>query len=298
MTVADGEAMTALQELLAERQRYEGWLRALDARRDSTPEHVYTRVRTDYVLRLDRVMQRLTERTEQLRATMESLATRLRAVQARETDRLDSRQEAEVRAAVGEFGADEWERIRGDADRELATLGEERSELESELAGLERIIGETSRPAGEPPADEPADGTQSPAAASSAPDAPAVASGASGSGPDVAERSPARSGNADERRGDQSSPSIEDFVAEWPVAGRPGEGAQPPSGASGGVRDTSGRPGSAAEGARQRPAPESVPALADTRREADKTLRCPECGAMNHATEWYCERCGGELSTF
>jgi ribosomal protein L40E len=27
-----------------------------------------------------------------------------------------------------------------------------------------------------------------------------------------------------------------------------------------------------------------------------KTLKCRECGAMNDPTEWYCERCGAELS--
>lgn len=29
--------------------------------------------------------------------------------------------------------------------------------------------------------------------------------------------------------------------------------------------------------------------------EQGKTLRCNECGGMNYPTEWYCERCGGEL---
>jgi hypothetical protein len=28
-----------------------------------------------------------------------------------------------------------------------------------------------------------------------------------------------------------------------------------------------------------------------------KTLKCPECGTANYPTEWYCERCGGELAT-
>jgi hypothetical protein len=28
-----------------------------------------------------------------------------------------------------------------------------------------------------------------------------------------------------------------------------------------------------------------------------KTLRCGECGTLNYPTEWYCERCGGELAT-
>ena len=27
-----------------------------------------------------------------------------------------------------------------------------------------------------------------------------------------------------------------------------------------------------------------------------RTLRCEECGEMNYPTEWYCERCGGELA--
>ena len=28
----------------------------------------------------------------------------------------------------------------------------------------------------------------------------------------------------------------------------------------------------------------------------DKTLKCQECGTLNYPTEWYCERCGGELA--
>jgi hypothetical protein len=27
-----------------------------------------------------------------------------------------------------------------------------------------------------------------------------------------------------------------------------------------------------------------------------KSLRCLACGTMNVPTEWYCERCGGELA--
>ena len=31
--------------------------------------------------------------------------------------------------------------------------------------------------------------------------------------------------------------------------------------------------------------------------EQVKSLKCQECGTMNYPTEWYCERCGGELAT-
>ena len=30
--------------------------------------------------------------------------------------------------------------------------------------------------------------------------------------------------------------------------------------------------------------------------ERHKTLKCAECSTMNYPTEWYCERCGAELT--
>lgn len=32
--------------------------------------------------------------------------------------------------------------------------------------------------------------------------------------------------------------------------------------------------------------------------EGARSLKCQECGAMNFPTEWYCEKCGGELAAF
>ncbi len=32
--------------------------------------------------------------------------------------------------------------------------------------------------------------------------------------------------------------------------------------------------------------------------EAVKSLKCGECGTLNYPTEWYCEKCGGELAAF
>jgi hypothetical protein len=42
--------------------------------------------------------------------------------------------------------------------------------------------------------------------------------------------------------------------------------------------------------------PDALPSA--TGAEPQKTLRCTECGTMNLPTEWYCERCGGELAAF
>ena len=32
--------------------------------------------------------------------------------------------------------------------------------------------------------------------------------------------------------------------------------------------------------------------------QAIRSLKCGECGTLNFPTEWYCERCGGELAAF
>lgn len=43
--------------------------------------------------------------------------------------------------------------------------------------------------------------------------------------------------------------------------------------------------------------PGSMPSFfKDMPTEQVKTLKCQECGTMNYPTEWYCERCGGELA--
>jgi len=45
------------------------------------------------------------------------------------------------------------------------------------------------------------------------------------------------------------------------------------------------------------PTPGKAAKATDSRAEQAKTLKCPECGTPNYPTEWYCERCGGELAT-
>ncbi len=45
--------------LVDERRKYEAWLTALDARRESTPQHVFDRVKADYETRLRRVQEEL-----------------------------------------------------------------------------------------------------------------------------------------------------------------------------------------------------------------------------------------------
>lgn len=295
MTATDTEAMSALHALLDERQRYQAWLSTLEGRRSSTPPHVYERVQQDYASRLDRVMQSLAERAGQLRGTIEGLTAQLSTLRQLESDRTDERHEAELRAAVGEFTPDDWERRRAEADADLERIAAERRALAAELEELQRIVALTRSIRTEAPA------------------VPELATeGSAGLAGSAADASPA----------DDTAQTIEEFVAEWhpPQVRQGGDGRVTTS--TGEVLDPAelgdevipraplgGNPVGAAgadygiangvTGVPSGAAPiRTPPAMGDSRRDADKTLKCPECGAMNYATEWYCERCGGELSTF
>jgi hypothetical protein len=269
MTSADTEAMAVLEELLDERQRYEGWIVALEQRESATAPHVYSRVYTDYTLRLERVLQRLSERTEQLQSTMQLMASRLAALRSREADRIDVRQEAELRASVGEYGDEEWATMRDDADREIALIAEERRGVEVEFAEIERIVEMTR--------------------ISQVATTEASATEANG-GASVVERKASVSENAP-----QMPQSIHDFVAERPA--RLVESI-PPMGASLEVHETvQSRTALSLNIPPIQPDTPVSPAV-ESRKEQEKTLKCPECGGLNYATEWYCERCGGELATF
>ena len=113
-SVARGTPMTdsnrSLNEvpaLLDERRRYEGWLAALDARRESTPKHVFERVQADYKTRLQRVAERLASHRSAIEEERASVQSRLSLLEAEEQLRRDERAELELRAHVGELVGDE-----------------------------------------------------------------------------------------------------------------------------------------------------------------------------------------------
>ena len=303
MTTTDSEAMSALHELLDERQRYQGWLATLESRRNSTPPHVYEKVQQDYVGRLERVMQNLSERAGQLSGTISSLTSELSTLRQHEADRTDERHEAELRATVGEFTPDDWDRRRGDADADLERIATEKHSLQAELEELQRIVALTgSIQSGESPAGASAAST----ATGSPTSTPATKTGETAQSIEdfVAEWHPPQTRSAASRAQDSSVHSdhavpegadLDDLVIPAaPMGGNPVGAAGADYGIANGVSGVA--PGGGAAPTRSQPAGQN--AQADVRRDTDKTLKCPECGAMNYATEWYCEKCGGELSTF
>ena len=100
------EQVTALYE---ERQRFEAWLAALEAKRATTPVHIYTRVHADYGARLQRVVEELRTHRTALQELESTLIDRLTALDSEEAKHRDEAAEAELRATVGELASEHFD---------------------------------------------------------------------------------------------------------------------------------------------------------------------------------------------
>lgn len=281
-------SLEALNGLLGERQRYEQWLSALEARKANTPDSVYQKVRGDYQTRLKEVSDRLASRAGELRANIDALTVKLQDISKDETAQHEARQEAELRAAVGEFGDEEWERIKHDSEKELGRIARERSTIETQLAEINRVFSLSNNPAAAP---APTPLASAPRAASPADQNGARRSSTSGW--------PQRDGEEPEPAISVSSQSTDGGATPKPTKGSSPfdefAGLSQGEAGSGGAKTKT--PPEAAPEATATPTKAKRAGLPDLRTEQQKTLKCPECGAMNYPTEWYCERCGGELAT-
>jgi TolA-binding protein len=273
-------SLDALNGLLKERQRYEEWLAALEAKRTSTSESVYQRVQADYQTRLREVSGKLAERAGELRENIDALTLKLEEITRQETQQREARQEAELRAAVGEYTDKQWKEIGGAWDKELARLGKDKSALDAQLGELNRIfalsVKEKQSAAAAMGRSASLDGSHPPI--SPVVPRPAIPEPPTLNPPSRVEQTPATRPQAPAPAVPAAGRSPFD---QFPVL-RPGGGTSPPSGTT--------------AVATPPPVPKSGGAQ-DPRSEQHKTLKCPECGAANYPTEWYCERCGGELAT-
>src|SRR5215207_292695 len=145
--------MDVLNALMEERNRYEQWLAQLDARRGTTPPHVFDRVRGDYGERLNAVLSQLAGRATELQETAGTLAERVASLYADETALRDERSEAELRAAVGEFTVEHAREVMQRCDEAISSLGSERSAVGAELGRVQEILAVAVRPV-TPPAGE------------------------------------------------------------------------------------------------------------------------------------------------
>ena len=312
MSSPGSNPMDAVSALMQERQRFEVWIAALEEKRAITPPHVYERVRGDYEARLREIVQKLIGRTTELKETVAALTARLAKLQAEENAKRDERYEAELRATVGEFDGDKWEKLRKSIDDTISRLSAERTGVSTELARVQQILSMAGS-AVATGAPTPAGGSTGDATnGSGGPPSAGVPRPGAGRFDELAflssvvETAPGRGGATSApptSNGGSEKPTPKPTPAPAAVANpgsagsssgrQPTQPSQPPAAAP------SPRPptGSNAVVTRPENSDGAVPSyLRDVPTETTKTLKCQSCGTMNSPTEWYCERCGGELA--
>ncbi len=303
-------ALEAVGALLGERSRFEGWIAALATKSD-VPSHVLEKVRADYTGRLRTVLQAFTAHTPALESALAEHQARDAQLAAQEKACRDEHAEGELRHMVGEYDSAQWDQVRIGHEALLARLASERQGIAADLTNVQRSLVGTAEAAqrlralgGDVDASAFTSRDESPTPAIlAAMQEPANASPAPVVAPEPAPVLP----NPNTYRATPASPPPELMDRRTQLDDL-------------GFLRSSPRPAPHENGAEYQSAPTAVAArpiespvlriVPDESASASsapvapiaaavdsaKTLRCSECGTMNYATEWYCERCGGELA--
>ena len=363
MAKADTSRIEALDAILAEKRKHEGFLAKLEERRASTPENVFTRLRDEYLTKLTDLQVRASIEAESLSDGLKEDETAVVEIEAKLAAITEERIEGELRAEVGEYDPKEWgERLKSlnanlakiekERDGKVATFDRTRALL-AEARGPAAFAAPVAAPVAVPVAapvaapvarPTPAAVAAQPALRTSAadampavppaavvlppaptPPAEAVVAAARSStpasvpvAPPAPPAPPAPSAPRTPAPGSPmaGSPSFDELAFLNSVVGRasvPLKAEPPaprPSRPISELRDTGGNRTPAIPVAPLAPPPRAPAAAASTEdadagplgrptprtSQAIKTLKCAECGTLNYPTEWYCERCGGELA--
>ena len=148
-------SLSELPVLVAERRKFNGWLRALEARKETTPGHVFERVQSDYLTRLTRVEEQLEAHRHVVDEERANVRSRLSLLEAEERMRRDERSELDLRAHVGELEGDEATSAFKAVDDAIEMLILEKDELHGRIDELEALLEERPTPAGSQQAELP-----------------------------------------------------------------------------------------------------------------------------------------------
>ncbi len=318
---------STVERLLEQRRLFQDWLTKLEGGVGETmPGHVVERVRNDYRTRLTAVMEELTEHDDAIRQALADAQGRHDGLEHQQQSAKDELAEARLRKQVGELGDAEFKELNA---RLKNTIDDAAKDLAASLRDIERyeeiidlIAGEEEAPAPPPPAPAPA---PAPVAAE-APSAPRPAADAGAARAPAAEEAPQRTPQmaldeiafirsvtttmapvkvppkqekapapeaapAGARRSGATSALGERSADAQVIMDEPAAAVSPPPAPSR-------APAAEPRAAKVEPEPRRKSEDARTAHAEGKALVCGECGAPNLPTEWYCEKCGAELSAF
>lgn len=303
MTRKNTKSQTAVERLLEQQHQYQEWLTKLDdeARR-AAPSHVAERVRGDYAARLEEVNAELREHEDALRQALEDATGRSEGLAKQHAERTDELAEARLRHQVGEYDDERFEEVASGCKAALGELTKAIAAVDRDIERYEEILSQIAGDEEPEDSEEPEVEVVAPAPAD-----PGARGAASPPQVDLDELAFLRSVTPGEKPGQENAraapprrvslPGMPIPAAAAAAAAAPPPPPPPP-------------PAPPAPPPPPPPPPDPVVASVPRRepsadlREAGeggpeaRTLVCSECGTKNLPTEWYCEKCGAELSAF
>ncbi|MCC7003856.1 MAG: hypothetical protein IT357_17000 [Gemmatimonadaceae bacterium] len=138
MGQSDQARIAALDALLAEKRKHEGYLEKLESRRGATPEHVFARLRNEYLTKLTDLHVRASTEAEALGETLRADEAALEEIEQRLAAATEERIEGELRAEVGEYEPADWAKMLKEISARITTIEGERDEKK---ASFERVRG-------------------------------------------------------------------------------------------------------------------------------------------------------------
>lgn len=325
-----------IESLLRERARYNEWLAKLDGASSGVPHAVRDKVRSDYDTRLRRVMEELKSHAATIRDELARHRSAHADLESRRSAAEEALAEASVRHTVGEYSDDEWRRLSEETSQALGLVQADLAKVRAEITRLVEVQGLIAdRPAasgGPGSASAPVSAPPSVASGASAavPSPPSLVSPSAPLAAPSADAAATAAPNIDmlpDPTPDVSAaasstlpvepvavPSAAPIAAAAPrFVPRPtAEPARPRTGGGTPVDELAFLKSVSAESAAggssagqstqtgrrsgETPKLETPAEPAAGGKNQAKTLKCGECGTLNRATEWYCERCGAELA--
>jgi hypothetical protein len=275
-----------IEALLEQRTQYEEWLAKLDGSGDKAPPAVRQRIRGDYEARLQAVMEQLrgrgsaiSEELERHHASQAELDRQRRAAE-------EALAESEVRHSVGEYTEDEWRRVSDQSRREIEQLRGQLRSIGAEITRLTQVQGLIAAPRGAQPAAMPRPAAK-PEVIEQAPMVTHVADPMA----DPAAPPPRTAPTPPAPQVEPLGAEVDELTFLKSVSDEEPRAAPRRTAAGGSSSTATSAPPRApdVQAATQAPSGKAAAAVA-------KTLKCADCGTLNRATEWYCERCGAELA--
>lgn len=327
--------LTSVDALLAERDRVHAWLARLAERAAAAPEPVVARVQDDYRQRLDAVMAQLGEHRRTITDRLAADRAELGQLQAGAIAAREGLAEAELRHLVGEYDDARFGAERDHHTAALAALEADLTTVAGRITQLEDVLAvvDAAPSAPAPIADEEPIAIEALAPAEPEPEPELVPEPELAIEPPAA-RPPMFEedllGMFEDATPVESAPEEPPAPAPAPIdeigplsfrpsGGGPARPAVPPTTPPLGMPAAEdvprfARPSAPSEPPRvSEPAPFAEPEPLVIQHDPEpvmpspaagqgavesvaRTLRCGECGAMNRPLEWYCEKCGAELT--